>query len=674
MKIDNFFAELKRRNVYKVAVAYAVVGWLLVQVATQVFPFFEIPNWAVRLVVLAIVIGFPIALVIAWAFELTPEGLKRTEDVDLATQSRRKPHAWIYIVIVGALLSVGLFMFGRYGFREKNSLLNELPAKSIAVLPFENLSPEKENVFFADGVHEEILANLARAADLKVISRTSVMSFRDTKRNLREIAKALGVAHIVEGSVQRAAGRVRVSAQLIDARSDTQLWAERYDRELSDVFAIQSEIAQKIVAQLKATLSPKEREAINARPTADIAAYDLYLRARESFRAAVPGDGDAIQKQVALLDEAVARDPAFVPALCLLSQTHLQAYWFNLDHTPARLERASKALEAAARLQPDAGEVHLSRAVFHYWGSRNYVPALAELALASRSLPNDADVLYLMGLIERRQGRWEQSIGTMERAFVLDPRNASLLLELAFHYGALKRYKDAKRVLENAEDLDLQILRGEIDFAENADLTRLQNVLSSAPATADQNRLANKRGSVALLERDYPVAADALSTYRLPDFSSTGFVTPRDYVEGVIARGLGDAPKAEAAFLRARERAAAAVTARPSDAKALMVLAGIDAKLGHKEVAIREGERAVELLPVASDALDGPVMLVRLAAVYAEVRETDRALDVLQQAVSLPNGPSYGDLKLGEDFDPLRKEPRFEQIVAALAPKKEAKR
>ena len=189
---------------------------------------------------------------------------------------------------------------------------------------------------------------------------------------------------------------------------------------------IQSEIAQKIVAQLKAALSPEEQEAINAKPTADIAAYELYLRARESFRAAIPGDSDAIQKQVTLLDEAVARDPAFVPALCLLSQIHLQAYWFNLDHTPARLERASKALEAAARLQPDAGEVHLSRAVFHYWGSRNYVPALAELALASRSLPNDADVLYLMGLIERRQGRWEEAIGTMERAFVLDPRNASL--------------------------------------------------------------------------------------------------------------------------------------------------------------------------------------------------------------------------------------------------------
>ena len=667
----NFFSELKRRNVYKVAVAYAIVAWLLVQAGSILFPTFEAPSWAMKIFVSAVALGFPIALVMAWAFELTPEGLKRTENVDFTAPARQSAkRTWIFVVIVAGAMSLALFFLGRYtAWNSSSAVPNELPAKSIAVLPFENLSHEKENVFFADGVHEEILTNLARAADLKVISRTSVMSFRDAKRNLREIADALGVAHIVEGSVQRAAGRVRVSAQLIDARSDTQLWAERYDRELSDVFAIQSEIAQKIVAQLKATLSPKEQEAINARPTANIAAYDLYLRARESFRAAIPGDGDAIQKQVELLDEAVARDAAFVQALCLLSQIHLQAYWFNLDHTPARLERAGKALEAAARLQPDAGEVHLSRAVFHYWASRNYVSALAELALASRSLPNDADVLFLMGLIERRQGRWEEAIGTMERAFVLDPRNASLLLELAFHYEALKRYNDAKRVLEKAEDLDLRILRADIDFAENGDLTRLQNVLSSPPATADQNRLASKRGSVALLQHDYGAAAYALSAYRLPDFSGTGFVTPREYVEGVVAQGLGDAPKAEAAFLRARERAAAAVTARPGDAKALIVLAGIDAKLGRKEEAIREGEHAVELLPVARDALDGPLMLVRLAAVYAAVREIDRALDVLQQAAPLPNGPSYGDLKLGEDFDPLRGDSRFEKIVASLAPK-----
>jgi TolB-like protein len=583
---------------------------------------------------------------------------------------RRRADRKRWLVRAAALITISALIAGALWWsRIRNVPSWGAPEKSIAVLPFENLSDEKENAFFADGVHDEILANLSKVADLKVISRTSVMSFRDTKRNLREIAKALGVAHIVEGSVQRAADRVRVSTQLIDARTDTYLWAERYDRELADVFAIQSEIARKIVAQLKATLSPREQAALRARLTTDTAAYDLYLRARESYRRAFAGDPDAIEKEITLLDEAVARDPAFVPALCLLARAHLEAYWFNFDHTPTRLERASQALEAAARLQPDSGEVHLSRALFHYWGSRNYVLALAELALASRSLPNDADVLFLMALIERRQGRWEESIATLERAFALDPRNPSLVLELSVHYSALKRYDDARRVLENVKDLDLQILRADIDFDENADLGPVQKVLASALATADQNRLSTKRLSVALLQRDYRAAAQALAEYRLPDFSSTGFVTPRDYFEGVIARGLRDAVKAEAAFLRARERVAATVTARPGDAKALMVLAGIEAKLDRKETAVREGERAAELLPVARDALDGPVMLVRLAAVYAEVTETDRALHVLEQVAKLPNGPSYGDLKLDEDFALLRGDPRFEKIVTSLAPK-----
>src|SRR5437660_8158864 len=280
MNFANFFAELKRRNVYKVAVAYAVVGWLVVQVTTQVFPIFEIPNWALRLIVLAIVIGFPIALVMAWAFELTPEGIKRTEDVDLATQAS-KSRTWIYVVIVGALLSVGLFMLGRYGFREKISASSELPAKSIAVLPFENLSSDKENAYFTDGVQDEILTDLAKIADLKVISRTSVMQYKSgTPRNLREIGQQLGVAHVVEGSVQRAANQVRVNAQLIDARTDAHLWAQTYDRDLADVFAIQSEIAKAIADQLQAKLSPNEKKAIEQPPTTDLAAFDLYSRAK----------------------------------------------------------------------------------------------------------------------------------------------------------------------------------------------------------------------------------------------------------------------------------------------------------------------------------------------------------------------------------------------------------
>ena len=293
MKIDNFFAELKRRNVYKVAVAYAVVGWLLVQVATQVFPLFEIPTWAIRLVVLLIVIGFPIALVIAWAFELTPEGIKRTEDVDPATEKRGKSHAWIYVVAIGAALSIALFLLGRYTATNSASAArteaapgSSIPQKSIAVLPFENLSDDKNAAYFADGIQDEILTKLASIADLKVISRTSTARYKSKPEDLKTVSQQLGVANVLEGSVQRAADKVRVNVQLIDARADSHLWAKTYDRDMKDVFAIQSEVAQEIADSLQAKLSPAEANALATAPTKDTAAYDLFLKGEFHQRAA----------------------------------------------------------------------------------------------------------------------------------------------------------------------------------------------------------------------------------------------------------------------------------------------------------------------------------------------------------------------------------------------------
>src|SRR5438128_4695957 len=328
MNLQNFFAELKRRNVYKVAVAYAIVGWLLVQVATQVFPFFEIPNWAVRLVVLLIIVGFPIALVLAWAFELTPEGIRRAEDVDLSASRRSKNRAWIYMVLIGGAISIALFLLGRYSAPRNVGESTNLSTKSIAVLPFDNFSEDKAFAFFADGVQDEILTDLAKIADLKVISRTSVMQYKNTAtRNLPEIAQALKVAHVLEGSVQRSGNRVRVSAQLIDARNDTHVWAEKYDRDLADVFAIQSEIAEKIANQLQAKLSPTEKAAIEQRPTADLAAFDLYVRATALIYDSVVYPARAREnyfKAVQLLDQSVARDGAFLLAHYQLAYAHDQ--------------------------------------------------------------------------------------------------------------------------------------------------------------------------------------------------------------------------------------------------------------------------------------------------------------------------------------------------------------
>src|SRR5215472_1315843 len=398
----SFFSELKRRNVYKVAIAYIVGGWALSQGIAQVFPVFDAPTWAIRLLVVLIIIGFPIALIFAWAFEITPEGVKRAEDVDVQAHPPTKSHAWIYVVIIGALVSIGLFFVGRYTAPQSIGL-GKASRKSIAVLPFENFSSDKENAFFADGVQDDILTALSKVADLKVISRTSVMSYAPgANRNLREIAQALGVSHVVEGSVRRSDGKVRVSAQLIDARNDAHVWADTYDRDVADVFAIQSDIAKAVVEQLRAKLSPSEKAAIEEQPTKDITAHDLYVRAKllnesSSFNARRL---EKLVEAAGLLDQAVARDPDFLHAHCLLANTHGIIYFYGLDHTPARVALAEAAVNAAARLRPDAGETHLARADVLYRCYLDYDRARPELALAQRALPNNAQVLGLTSFID----------------------------------------------------------------------------------------------------------------------------------------------------------------------------------------------------------------------------------------------------------------------------------
>ncbi|HEV3410608.1 MAG TPA: FlgO family outer membrane protein, partial [Chthoniobacterales bacterium] len=409
-----------------------------------------------------------------------------------------------------------------------------MPEKSIAVLPFENMTDDKANAYFADGVQEEILTTLAKVADLKVISRTSVMQFRDpAKRDLREIARQLGVTYVLEGSVQRAGNRVRVSAQLMKPESGSHLWADRFDGELADVFGIQSAIAQKIVGRLDAVLSPAEQVALRARPTTDMAAYDLYLRARE-LQAGVR-TFENIEKTVVLLDEAIARDPQFLSALSLLVQLHMQAYWFHLDRAPERLDLAKQALEKAARLEADAAEVHFARGVVHYFAERDFPRALEELTLARRSLPNDGEILRYIGYIARRQGQWQQAIETLRRAVTLDPRNVQLANELAATYHSLRQYTEQRRVLNGIlawQPQNFAVLAALADAAvdEKADFSQLETALSSeAAAAADHDTVANWRLSLDLWRRDYPAAEKALSDYRKPNMRGQGFATPREY-------------------------------------------------------------------------------------------------------------------------------------------------
>jgi TolB-like protein/class 3 adenylate cyclase len=569
-----------------------------------------------------------------------------------------------------AVIVAGIAIFSRYRVR---SML-AAPEKSIAVLPFQNLSADPENAFFTDGVQDEILNHVAKIADLKVISRTSAMQYKTgVKRNLREIANELGVAHVVEGSVQRAANRVRVSAQLIDARTDRHVWVEKYDRDLADVFAIQSEIAQKIADQLQAKLSPKDKAAIMERPTKDLAAYDLYLRAKELIY-----DGNVHRfrqrednfKAVQLLDQAIARDPAFLLAHCQLAYAHDFIY-FNIDHTETRLALAETSVRAAVRLQPDSGETHLAQAIHFYWGYRNYSQAREELAKAQHALPNNARIFEFLGLIDRRQGRFDEAIRNLERAVELDPRNASTIADLAQIYFNLRRYEEAIALDYRALALEprsiyLRISPAWIGVEAEANMAPLRAVVDTIEAEGQSSaaEVSYTSFQLALRERDPFATARALA--RIP--SDSPF--PRTWYEGLLAKLRQDAPAARSAFMTARAEIEKIVHAQPENAYQLRMLALIDAELGEKEKAIREGRAACDMFPVAKDALQGAMLITNLACIYALTGEKDLALKQLDIVSKLPSGPSYGELRLDPEWDSLRGDPRFEKIVASLAPKK----
>jgi len=553
-----------------------------------------------------------------------------------------------------------------------------IPEKSIAVLPFENLSANQENAFFADGVQDEILTDLAKVADLKVISRTSVMQYKNAAtRNLRTIAQQLGVANVLEGSVQRVGNRVRVSAQLIDARTDMHLWAERYDRDLADVFAIQSEIAKTIADQLQAKISPSEMEAIEKAPTADLAAFDLYVRAKALWAdASDPLHAkDKLPEAVHLLDEAVAHDPHFLAGWCLLSRVHGALYWYDFDRTSARLELAKAAVQKALQLQPDAGEAHLALAIYKYYGFLDYGGARRELAIAKQKLPNNAEVFEYTGYVERREGEWVQGTHNLERAVELDPRNFFLLQQLRLSYLSQRRYAEAERILERAltiipGDPLTRINRAEIRSDSQGDIQPYQTMLASL--IADNPAIAPDvdHPDYSLCERTATAAARLLKNYPRDGVSTSyGVNCSHAYWEGVVARSQGDSVKAHSAFTAARSDIDKILEKQPDFAAALSLLGVIDAGLGRKEQAIREGQRACELLSISDDAIDGVALAVNLAQVYAWAGEKDRAIEQIVSIEQTPNMLSYGFLKLHPYWDSLRDDPRFEKIVASLSPK-----
>src|SRR6267143_1943075 len=602
-------------------------------------------------------------------------------------QAVRKHRAHIRWVEIGAALLVlgaiiaGVFFFAR---GPTTSALRVLD-KSIAVLPFENLSSDKENAYFTDGVQDEVLTYLAKIADLKVISRTSVLQYKSgVARNLREIAQQLGVANIVEGSVQRSNNRVRVNAQLIDARNDAHLWAQTYDRDLADVFAIQSEIAKAIADQLQAKLSPAEKNAIEQRPTSDLTAFDQYSRAKTLSLTSSLGSGDKnLLPAIELLNSAVARDPSFHAAFCQLVYAHDQLYTAYDDHTPARLAAAEAALQRATELRPNAAETHLARGAHLFEAFRDYKGALSELQASRAGLPNDSRITELTGSILCRQGKPEEGLRAREQAAALDPRNPLTLSQLAITYECLRRYPEEKAILQRV----LEITPDDIAVASSIPFVDLDWHANTAPLHQFIERLRSDRHSgvgdtaeigflCALAERDWAAAEQALIALGNNPFWGDLVTLRRQFGEGLLARAMRDDVRARKAFTAARVEQEQLVQQQKDYGPPLCVLGLIDAALGNREAALQEGRRAMELLPVEKDSVSGQSVRAYFALIAAWAGEKDLALQQLATAAPTYGAAiatSYGMLKLFPFWDPLRGDPRFDQIVASFAPKEASK-
>jgi len=683
VNLQKFFSELKRRNVYRAAVGYAAIAWLLIQIATQILPFFEAPAWAVRLIIVVLLAGLPFALIWAWVFEFTPAGIVRTDDVPLDQSISQHTGRKLDFVIIGVLaLAVALLLFDRFrpGATRQTSAA---PAKSIAVLPFENMTSDKENAFFADGIQDDILTSLAKIGDLKVISRTSTLAYRTgtEARNLRQIGEALGVATILEGSVRRVGAQVAVTVQLIDAQNDRHIWANRYDRTISNALTLQGELAKEIAAALHATLSPEEKARVETKPTSNADAYVLYLRARQLEDGPDNLLRDFLQAEE-LLSQAIALDPGFALAYALRSQTRADIFHFHQAVESWKIKARLDALDAL-RLQPDGSESHFAMGLCHYWLESDYERALEQFAIAGRLAPNDTSAAFFVAAIRRRQGQWQEALEAFRRIEPLDPQNPNIVRNILFTNTALRNWPEAARAGERLaalapDSVSSRVQAAYVDFWWKGSTEPLRAVLGKIPPEVDPDGVVTAaRWDVALLDRDFDAAEAALQQCRLEEVSYlNGELTPKSFLQGALALARGDEAAAKGFLGAALVQVESAAREAPESAERHANLGLLYALLGRKDEAIAEGRRAVELKPESKDAFDGAIMNSALALIYARVGEAELALPLIERLLQTPGAVdsavysvTLNDLRFRWGWDPLRDNPRFQKLVASDGPR-----
>jgi TolB-like protein/Flp pilus assembly protein TadD len=657
--MSGFFEEVRRRKVYRVAAAYVIAAGFIIQISSAVFPAWDLPSWAFRLVVVFLLIGFPISLILAWAYDLTPQGIRATP----AVQTHRRRNL-IMLTAIGVIISAvaGFFLFPRAFARKVE--------KSIAVLPFQSLSDEKENAYFADGIQDDILTNLSKIGELKVISRMSVMGYRgDTVRNAREIGKALGVATLLEGSVRRAGNRVRVSVQLINANNDEHIWAEDYDRDLTDVFAIQTDLAQKIASTLQAKLSQSEKARIDRLLTQNPDAYLLYIQAHDYFnRPDKPRETTLKAEQ--LFEQAINLDRNFAAAYAGLSMVESWMY-HDSDPVPMRREKARANANEALRLQPDLPEGHLALGYSYYYGDRDYERALAEFEIAKRDLPNESRAYLAIAAIQRRQGKWAESNANFEKSIALDPKNLSSLFNLAWSYMAQRNFETADKIFDRAllvapQSYGSRGMKGGVAIMWKGDIRDAEKQVSLMPP--DYSIVPAARTWLLTLQRKFGEALQVVQRFHEETLSwFNPAPCPKAFLEGRLYLYQGDKIRAQAAFEQARPVAEKLVREAPGDATRHGQLGAVLASMGLKEDAINEGKKAVELVPESEDAFGGPKATEALAEIYAWVGENDEALRLIDHLLQVPSFVSVEVLKLDPVWDPLRKDPRFQALIEKYA-------